>query len=82
MIRVDYTIQFSGTKKSAPDASRVLLAEEQASDAAYILQEDDLYVRAKIISSPPKENPYKPGDMEVVWTQPVVGEGGRVTLSV
>ena len=71
---VDYTIQFFGTKKSAPDASGVLLAEEQASDAAYILQEDDLYVRAKIISSQPKENPYKPGDTEVAWTQPVVGE--------
>jgi hypothetical protein len=30
-----------------------------------------MYVRAKIISSKPKENPYQTGDMEVAWTQPV-----------
>jgi hypothetical protein len=69
---VEYTIQFFGTKKSDPEATGVLLAEEKAREAAYTLQEDDLYVRAKIISTKPKENPYMPGDMEVAWTQPVI----------
>lgn len=69
---VTYTIQFFGTKKSNPSASGVLLKEEQGEKAAYRLETDDLYVRAKIISSKPKENPYKPGDTEVAWTQPVI----------
>ncbi len=71
---VTYTIQFFGTKKSTPEEPGVLLAEASGSTAQYTLQDDDLYVRAKIVSSKPKENPYKPGDMEVAWTQPVVGD--------
>lgn len=71
---IEYTIQFFGTKKSAPEAPGVLLTEEKASEAQYTLQEDDLYARAKIISTKLKENPYKPGDTEVAWTQPVVLE--------
>lgn len=69
---VTYTIQFFGTKKSNPTASGVLLKEEKGEKAAYRLAADDLYVRAKVISSKPKENPYKPGDTEVAWTQPVI----------
>ncbi|MDI1324116.1 MAG: histidinol-phosphatase [Algoriphagus sp.] len=69
---VTYTIQFFGTKKSNPIASGVLLKEEKGEKAAYRLEADDLYVRAKIISTKPKENPYKPGDTEVAWTQPVI----------
>jgi len=71
---VTYTIQFFGTNKSDMESPGILLAESSGSTAQYTLQDDDLYVRAKIVSSKPKENPYKPGDMEVAWTQPVVGE--------
>lgn len=69
---VDYTIQFFGTKNSAPDASGVLLKEARSGKASYTLESDDMYVRAKIISSKPKENPYQIGDTEVAWTQPVL----------
>lgn len=69
---VDYTIQFFGTKKSAPEESGRLLEEVSGIKADFMLEADDMYVRAKIISSKPKENPYQLGDTEVAWTQPVV----------
>lgn len=69
---ITYTIQFFGTKKSSPEASGVLLKEEQGEKASYTLEAGDMYVRAKIISSKPKENPYQLGDTEVAWTQPVL----------
>lgn len=69
---VDYTIQFFGTKKSAPDQSGLLLNEVNGIKAEYTLEKDDMYVRAKIISSKAKENPYQLGDTEVAWTQPVL----------
>ena len=37
-----------------------------------IATDDELYVRAKVISSRTKENPYRAGEVEVAWTQPVV----------
>ncbi|PZX59576.1 hypothetical protein LV84_00784 [Algoriphagus ratkowskyi] len=70
---VDYTIQFFGTKKSNPEASGIMLKEEQGESASYKLEADDMYVRAKIVSSKLKENPYQLGDTEVAWTQPVIG---------
>jgi len=69
---VTYAIKFFGTKRSNPEASGVLLKEEQGEKASYTLEAGDMYVRAKIISSKPKENPYQLGDTEVAWTQPVL----------
>ncbi|WP_215225562.1 CehA/McbA family metallohydrolase domain-containing protein [Echinicola shivajiensis] len=71
---VHYTIQFFGTKKSSPEKYGALLKEVKDASAEYTLQIDDMYVRAKVVSSKPKENPYKPGDTELAWTQPVVME--------
>ncbi|WP_057939701.1 CehA/McbA family metallohydrolase domain-containing protein [Algoriphagus resistens] len=68
---ITYTIQFFGTKKSNPLKSGIILKEINGKKAAYSLEEDDMYVRAKIISSKPKENPYQIGDTEMAWTQPV-----------
>jgi hypothetical protein len=69
---ITYAIQFFGTKKSEPTLSGVLLKEEQGESSSYTLQENDMYVRAKIISSKLKENPYQIGDKEVAWTQPAL----------
>lgn len=66
---VDYTIQFWGAKKGGE--KRVLLKEAKGPKAAYKLAKDVLFVRAKIISSKRKENPFKEGDAETAWTQPV-----------
>lgn len=73
---VDYTIQFWGAGESPEKKGKegVLLKEVKGSRAKYTLRRKDLYVRAKIISSKSKENPYKEGDMETAWTQPVTFE--------
>ena len=39
--------------------------------ASYTLSDKDWFVRAKIVSDKAKDNPYKTGDTEVAWTQPV-----------
>ncbi|MEN2281975.1 histidinol-phosphatase [Algoriphagus sp. SE2] len=69
---VTYEIQFFGTKKSSPETSGILLSEVNGTLGSYTLKSDDMYVRAKIISSKPKENPYQIGDTETAWTQPVL----------
>ncbi|MBB6327268.1 hypothetical protein FHS59_002896 [Algoriphagus iocasae] len=68
---ISYEIQFFGTKKSNPAESGILLSEISGTSGSYTLESDDMYVRAKIISSKPKENPYQIGDTETAWTQPV-----------
>jgi hypothetical protein len=45
-------------------------------DAAYRMTPEDLYVRARVISSKLHPNPYKTGDREMAWTQPIVGAKG------
>lgn len=69
---VEYTIQFYGTKKNKGDSVGQLLSQTTGLKASYQIREDDLYVRAKVISNKLKKNPYQKGDMEVAWTQPVV----------
>lgn len=69
---ITYQIQFFGTKKSSPDASGILLDEVIGAAAHYTMKDEDMYVRAKIVSSKLKENPYQAGDTEVAWTQPVI----------
>ncbi|MDH3369272.1 MAG: histidinol-phosphatase [Gemmatimonadota bacterium] len=48
-----------------------VLAEVAGTSASYSFVGEELYVRAKVMSSKPKENPYRPGEVEVAWTQPV-----------
>jgi hypothetical protein len=64
-----YAVQFYGAKKRTLKPE--LLKEVKSSEAEYTLTDDDLYVRAKIISSRYKENPFHEGDFETAWTQPV-----------
>ena len=49
-----------------------VLAEVAGTSAAYTLKGDELYVRAKIVSSKVKANPYQEGEFEVAWTQPLI----------
>jgi hypothetical protein len=73
---IAYTIQFWGASTSAGGEGKagVILKEVNGTRATYKLRKNDLYVRAKIISSKPKENPYQEGDVETAWTQPVKRE--------
>ena len=69
---VRYRIQFWGAGTTAGSKHKgILLEEVEGTEARYRLRRKNLYVRAKVISSKPKENPYATGDMETAWTQPV-----------
>jgi hypothetical protein len=49
-----------------------VLAEVSGTRPRYRLKGDEIYVRAKIISTKVKANPYMEGEVEVAWTQPLV----------
>ncbi len=66
---VDYKILFYGAKKNEVNAR--LLHQVNGVEASYRLKNDDVYVRAKIVSSKYQENPFREGDFETAWTQPV-----------
>jgi len=51
-----------------------ILAEVRGTTAGYILKGDELYVRAKVISTKPKPNASTAGEFEVAWTQPLVAK--------
>lgn len=69
---VSYDIQFIGTKSDQPDNPGVVLAEETGTEASYSLEDNDMYVRAKIISDKDKTNASSQGEVEVAYVQPVV----------
>ena len=49
-----------------------VLAEVEGTAATYEFQGDELYVRAKVVSTKLKENPYRAGEHEAAWVQPYV----------
>lgn len=51
-----------------------VLHETDQDPAVYVFNGDELYVRAKVVSSKLKQDPFKEGDLEMAWTQPVVRE--------
>ena len=69
-----YTIQFWGSRPSGDtqERQRVLLKETKGTYARFKLTKNDLYIRAKIISDTPQNNPFQEGDVETAWTQPLV----------
>ena len=59
------------TRSYSKDIGTVLATAEGAS-ASYTLKGDEIYVRARITSSKPKADPYRAGEFERAWTQPLV----------
>lgn len=49
-----------------------VLAQSTAVDPAYAWQGDELYIRAKIVSSKPKANASQENETETAWVQPVL----------
>ena len=49
-----------------------ILSVKEGAKVSYQFQGNEIYVRAKIISSKLKENPYAKNDFESAWLQPVV----------
>ena len=68
-VGVSYTIQLIGLKKGKEKAE--IYREIKGTEANYTLAEEDLMVRAKIISTKPKYNPFSAGDVETAWVQPI-----------
>ncbi len=69
---VNYTIEFWGARrKKSGDGAGELLKQVKGPSAHFKLRKKWLYVRAKIVSDKPKENPFAEGDVETAWTQPV-----------
>lgn len=66
---VTYTIQWIGLKKGKEKTE--IFSEVKGTESSYTLAADDLMVRAKIISSKPKYNPFSAGDVETAWIQPI-----------
>ncbi|GMU22405.1 MAG: hypothetical protein AMXMBFR13_24910 [Phycisphaerae bacterium] len=70
----DYKDQPAGEERPgdrySPHIGKVL-AESAGTSASYTMTGRELYVRAKVISSAPHPNPYKAGDPQVAWVQPV-----------
>ena len=61
------------SRRYSDDVGRVL-AEVAGTAAEYRFRGDELYVRARVVSSKVKENPYREGEVETAWTQPWVEE--------
>lgn len=59
------------THRYSRDVGEVF-AEVKGPKAAYTLKGDEIYVRTKIISSKPLKNPYREGETEAAWTQPLI----------
>ncbi len=59
------------TRRYSKDVGRIL-ATADGTTAGYAFKGDELYVRARIVSSKRKEGVLSPDEMEQAWTQPVV----------
>jgi hypothetical protein len=66
---VNYTVQFIGVKEGENESQ--VLKEVSGIEANFPVNNEYLFVRAKVISDKLKENPFKEGDFEMAWTQPV-----------
>jgi hypothetical protein len=69
---INYTINFIGAKKGSDQTEILKLAS--GTEASFDLLADHLFVRVKITSSKIKTNPFKEGEFETAWTQPVKRE--------
>ncbi len=70
--KIDAAIEGASVVKRYSDEIGVVFAEVSGTSPSYAFTGDELYVRAKVISSRTKKNPYRAGEVEVAWTQPVV----------
>jgi len=63
----------ANTSHQYPQDIGVVLAQTSDNPAVYEYAGDEMYVRAKVISSEPMENPFSEADVnQTAWTQPVV----------
>jgi hypothetical protein len=76
---IRYQTEFVGTLRSEhspreqPELGQIL-AVTMDLKPQYKFTGQELYVRARVRSSKPHPNPYRAGDLEAAWTQPVVAK--------
>jgi hypothetical protein len=66
----EYGIHFIGYKKG--DDNTKLLRSVDGTKARYVFEKDDVFVRAKIVSTALMPNPYTDGETKKAWTQPLI----------
>ena len=66
---VRYTVQFVGTRDGGEVGE--ILQETSGPRASYRCRGDELYVRARVTSTRRHPNPYRYGELETAWVQPV-----------
>ncbi len=65
---INYSIRFTGIKRGQNNTE--ILSEIKAAEGSYTFTGDELFVRAVVYSDKVKFNPYRPGEVEMAWTQP------------
>ncbi len=76
---VEFTTEFIGSEKPEasgelppPDSIGKVFATVKGTTATYTCTGKELYVRARITSSRPHDDPSIPDQLQQAWTQPVV----------
>ena len=62
--------EIRATRQYSEAVGKVLL-ETTENPAIYPITGDEMYVRAKVVSTKVKETPFQEGDHEMAWTQPL-----------
>jgi hypothetical protein len=81
---VTYRTEFIGTRlvDGSPAISGQLLATSHDLAPSYRMTGDELYVRARVISSRLHPDPFADGDMETAWVQPVLGPAAGLPMAI
>ena len=66
---INYTIHFIGVRKGSLVSE--IFESVEGNIASFEMTNDMLFVRARVVSTKIKENPFQEGDFEMAWTQPV-----------
>lgn len=78
---LDYMTRFIGTRitDDTPNPTAQVLFETDSNTPSYTYEGDELFVRATVTSSRLHPNPYRKGDHQTAWLQPVrpPGSGGH-----
>lgn len=70
---VQYVTEFVGSTPAVGSelaSVGVVLASVAGTNPSYEFDGDEIYVRARVVSSKPKSNPNRPDETERAWTQP------------
>jgi hypothetical protein len=67
---VNYTIEFIGVRRNENEPH--VLKSQSGNESSFAVTDEFLFVRARVTSSKLKPNPFREGDFEMAWTQPVM----------